>query len=172
MDRDTLKSVQAPLKKLYREDPEAAKVLMHSKGLVRIGDQACEVETASGKVVAGLHRAAGGDGSGVCSGDMLLDALVACAGVTLGAVATAMGLKIEKASLEAVGRMDFRGTMGISPDVPVGVEHIELHVNIESQESPEQLAKLMDLMERYCVIYQTFQQAPVVETSWSIVGPS
>ncbi len=169
MDRDTLKAVQTPLKKRYREEPESAKVSMQSRGIVRIGEQSCEVETASGKVVAGLHRAAGGDGSGVCSGDMLLDALVACAGVTLGAVATAMGLKIERATVEAVGKMDFRGTLGIAPDVPVGVEHIELHVNIQSQEPPEQLAKLMELIERYCVIYQTFQQPPIVETSWSIV---
>ena len=169
MDRDTLKAIQAPLKKRYREEPETAQVSLHSRGIVRIGEQTCEIETGSGKVVAGLHRAAGGDGSVACSGDMLLDALVACAGVTLGAVATAMGLKIEGASIDAVGRMDFRGTMGISPEVAVGVEHIELHVNLSSQEPPEQLAKLMDLMEKYCVIYQTFQQAPIVETSWSIV---
>lgn len=172
MDRETLKQVQAPLKQKYREQPDSAMVTMHSRGSVKISEQACEIDTASGKVVAGLHRAAGGDGSGVCSGDMLLDSLVACAGVTFGAVATAMNLKIRAANIEAIGKLDFRGTLGVSPDVAVGVQHVELHFTIDSDEAPEQLSKLMDLIERYCVIYQTLQQPPLVETSWSITGAS
>jgi uncharacterized OsmC-like protein len=128
------------------------------------------VSTASGKVIAGLHRAAGGDGSGLCSGDMLLDSLVACAGVTLSAVATSMGLNIANVKIEAIAKMDFRGTMGISPDVPVGIQHVELHFDIDSRENVEQLSKLVELTERYCVIFQTLQQTPIVETSWSVAG--
>jgi len=170
MNREQLREVQGPIKKLYRENAEAAVVEMRSQGTAVIGQQQCEVSTASGKVVAGLHRAAGGDGSGLCSGDMLLDSLVACAGVTLSAVATSMGLNIANVKIEAIAKMDFRGTMGISPDVPVGIQHVELHFDIDSRENVEQLSKLVELTERYCVIFQTLQQTPIVETSWSVAG--
>jgi uncharacterized OsmC-like protein len=101
---------------------------------------------------------------------MLLDSLVACAGVTLSAVATSMGLNIANVKIEAIAKMDFRGTMGISPDVPVGIQHVELHFDIDSRENVEQLSKLVELTERYCVIFQTLQQTPIVETSWSVAG--
>jgi uncharacterized OsmC-like protein len=159
MKADELRSVQAPLKERYREVPEAALVTLRARG--RLGEGvSCNVETAKALVVAGLHPATGGSGQSACSGDMLLEALVACAGVTLNAVATALGIELRDASLHAEGDLDFRGTLGVSKEVPVGFQSIRLQFTLDTDASEEQLATLMRLTERYCVVYQTLAHPP------------
>ena len=154
MNVEELKSLQAPLKQKYKDQPETAMVTL--KANARIGEGiTCKIETGKALVVAGIHPATGGDGLSLCSGDMLLEALVACAGVTLRAVATAIGVNLHDATISAEGDLDFRGTLGVSKAAPVGFKSIRLHFDLESDADQEQLALLMKLTERYCVVYQT-----------------
>src|SRR5690348_8908895 len=154
MDADEIKELQAPLKQKYRDDPQSAIVTL--RGQARLGEGiTCKVETGKALVEAGLHPATGGNGLSACSGDMLLEALVACAGVTLRAVATALGIELRDATVRAEGDLDFRGTLGISKDVPVGFKQIRLHFDLDTDASEEQIATLLRLTERYCVVYQT-----------------
>lgn len=157
MNSDELRALQGPLKAKYKEHPKEGLVVLRAKGDVGDG-LSCKVETGRALVVAGLHPATGGDGSAACSGDMLLEALVACAGVTLSAVATALGVELRSASIVAEGDLDVRGTLGVSKDVPVGIQNIRLIVTIESDATAEQLANVIRLTERYCVILQTLKQ--------------
>jgi len=164
MNAEELRSVQAPLKEHYREAPGAALITLSAQG--RIGEGlSCKVETGKALVVAGLHPATGGNGQSACSGDMLLEALVACAGVTLNAVATALGIELRNASLRAEGDLDFRGTLGVAKDVPVGFQDIRLEFTLDTDASEEQLATLMRLTERYCVVFQTLARPPALVVS-------
>jgi uncharacterized OsmC-like protein len=164
MNAETLRSLQAPLKERYRETPEAAMITLHAQG--RIGEGvSCRVETGKALVVAGLHPATGGSGQAACSGDMLLEALVACAGVTLNAVATALGIELRDATLRAEGDLDFRGTLGVSKEVAVGFKGIRLEFTLDTDASEEQLVTLMKLTERYCVVYQTLAHPPALAVS-------
>jgi uncharacterized OsmC-like protein len=158
MDSDALRAMQAPLKDRYREAPEAALVTLRAKG--RLGDEGvtCKVETGRALAEAGLHPATGGDGLSLCSGDMLLEALVACAGVTLKAVATALALPVTGGTVSAEGDLDFRGTLGVAKDAPVGFRAIRLRFEVEGDLTEEQRATLLKLTERYCVVYQTLRQ--------------
>ena len=164
MDASTLKSLQAPLKDKYRETPDAAVVTLNAEG--HIGDGVtCSVRTGKALIEAGLHPATGGNGMHACSGDMLLEALVACAGVTLNAVATALALKVRDARIKAEGDLDFRGTLGVAKDAPVGFRDIRLAFEIDGDLTDEELATLMKLTERYCVVYQTLRNAPAIAVS-------
>ena len=161
MKPEELKALQAPLKERYRERPEDAVVTLRARG--RLGEGiACRVDTAKGLVTAGLHPASGGDGSLACSGDMLLDALVACAGVTLNAVATAIAFPLADAEIEAEGDLDFRGTLGVARDAPVGFREIRLRFVLRTSAAPDEIANLVRLTERYCVVLQTLRQPPAV----------
>jgi uncharacterized OsmC-like protein len=164
MNTDELRSLQAPLKSLYRTDAGAALVTLKAHGVLDSERITCNVTTAGGLVAAGLHPAAGGDGLAACSGDMLLQALVACAGVTLGAVATALGLTVRGGTVSAEGDLDFRGTLGISKDVPAGFTAIRLRFILDSDATDEQLGNLLRLTERYCVVYQTLKSPPRTST--------
>jgi len=162
MHSEELKSLQAPIKAKYREDPPAALVTLRAEG--RIGEGlTCKIETGQALVAAGMHPATGGDGLSACSGDMLLEALVACAGVTLNAVATALGIHLRDATIRAEGDLDFRGTLGVSKEVPVGFQRIRLQFDLDTNANEEQLAALLRLTERYCVVFQTLQQPPKIE---------
>ena len=164
MNAEELRSVQAPLKEHYREAPGAALVTLRAHG--RLGEGlSCKIETGKALVVAGLHPATGGNGQSACSGDMLREALVACAGVTLNAVATALGIELRDASLKAEGDLDFRGTLGVSKEVPVGFQNIRLEFTLDTDASEEQLATLMRLTERYCVVFQTLARPPALVVS-------
>jgi len=157
MDAAELKALQAPLKQKYREQPGAALITLKARS--RIGEGiTCKLETGRALVEAGLHPATGGDGLSVCSGDMLLEALVACAGVTLRAVATALGVNLRDAFVSAEGDLDFRGTLAVDRAAPVGFRAIRLKFDLDSDASPEQLASLIKLTERYCVVYQTLSK--------------
>ena len=161
MDANELKALQAPIKERYKASPEAAVLTLHAEG--RLGEGVtCSVETGKAMIEAGLHPATGGSGMSACSGDMLLQALVACAGVTLNAVATALELKVRDARIRAEGDLDFRGTLGVAKDAPVGFRAIRLAFNIEGDLTDEQRATLMKLTERYCVVYQTLRAAPPI----------
>jgi uncharacterized OsmC-like protein len=162
MDSETLRARQAPLKSLYREDPASSVFTLKASGSLEEEGMTCKVATARGLAEAGLHPATGGDGLSLCSGDMLLEALVACAGVTLKAVATALDLSVRSGTVFAEGDLDFRGTLAISKEVPVGFREIRLRFELDSDASEEQLATLLKLTERYCVIYQTIKSAPVM----------
>lgn len=164
MTKDELRAKQAPLKEQYKTDPAKALVTLHSKGETANDGVCCNVETFAGKVNAGLHPAAGGDGSEACSGDMLLEALCACAGVTLKAVALAMDIEIKNAVIRAEGDLDFRGTLAVSKDAPVGFKDIRMFFDIDSDAGPEKIQKLIELTERYCVVYQTLRNGVSVET--------
>ena len=164
MNAEELRSVQAPLKERYRGTPEAAFITLRAQARLSEG-VSCKVETGKALVVAGLHPATGGSGLDACSGDMLLEALVACAGVTLNAVATALGIELRDVSLQAEGDLDFRGTLGLSKDVPVGFQSIRLRFTLDTEASDEQLAKLLRLTERYCVVYQTLAHPPTLEVT-------
>jgi len=170
MEAEQLKALQAPIKQRYRDEPQSAVVKVRSTGTLDPPSLMCRVATVGGEVAAGLHPAAGGDGSGACSGDMLLDALVACAGVTLNAVATSMGIAIRGGRISAEGEMDFRGTLGISKEVPVGLTRVQLQFMLDTDAEAAQLDKLIQLTERYCVIYQTLQHAPALDSDWSRSG--
>jgi uncharacterized OsmC-like protein len=162
MNADELRSLQAPIKQRYRDSPDAAQITLRARG--RLGDAAvsCRVETGKALVDAGLHPATGGDGTLACSGDMLLEALVACAGVTLRAVATALSIPVRGGTVSAEGDLDFRGTLGVARDAPVGFRAIRLRFELDSDAAPDQLAKLIELTERYCVIYQTLRHPPAL----------
>src|SRR5438105_6498420 len=154
MNAEELRSLQAPLKERYRQQPQTALITLRAAG--RLGEGVtCKIETGKAPVEAGLHPATGGDGLSACSGDMLLEALVGCAGVTLNAVATALGIRLRDARVRAEGDLDFRGTLGVSKDVPVGFKQIRLHFDLDTDASEEQRANLIRLTERYCVVYQT-----------------
>ena len=159
MNRDELRSLQAPLKQRYRDDPGAGIITLEAEG--RLGeDISCSVETSRALVEAGLHPAAGGTGAQVCSGDMLLQALVACAGVTLSAVAMSMGIALRGGRLRAEGDIDVRGTLGVAKDAPVGFRQIRLAIELDCDASSAERAKLVELTERYCVVYQTLRSGP------------
>ena len=163
MDSNQLKNIQAPLKDKYRNDPASAIITLKAQGVVAEGIS-CKIETGRSLIEAGLHPATGGNGTLACSGDLLLEALVACAGVTLSAVATAIGLKIISGNVRAEGDLDFKGTLGVSKEVPVGFKAIRLFFDIESEASSEEIGKLAKLTERYCVVYQTLRNAIEVQT--------
>src|SRR5688500_3672365 len=158
MDAESLRALQAPLKDKYREAPDAALVTLRAKGRLGEDGVTCKVETGRALAEAGLHPATGGDGLSLCSGDMLLEALVACAGVTLKAVATALALPITGGTVSAEGDLDFRGTLGVAKDAPVGFRAIRLNFAVEGDLTEEQRATLLKLTERYCVVYQTLRQ--------------
>lgn len=165
MDAGQLKAIQGPLKEKYKTDPRAALITLRAEG--RAGGLSCKVETGKALVEAGLHPATGGDGTAACSGDMLLEALVACAGVTLRAVATSIGVEVRDARITAEGDLDFRGTLGVSKDVPVGFRDIRLRVAVDSDASDEQIATLLKLTERYCVVLQTLRSSPPISAHMS-----
>ena len=166
MDADELKSLQAPLKQQYKNDPASAVVTLRASGRAT-GAVSCKVDTGRAIVEAGLHPATGGDGSLACSGDMLLEALVACAGVTLRAVATAIGVDLRDATVTAEGDLDFRGTLGVSKEAHVGFRDIRLRFDLETDASEEQRATLLRLTERYCVVLQTLRQPPAISAALS-----
>jgi uncharacterized OsmC-like protein len=168
MDAEHLKSIQGPLKERYRDDPQSALITLRAEG--RASGLSCKVETGKALVEAGLHPATGGDGTAACSGDMLLEALVACAGVTLRAVATSIGLELKEAKVTAEGDLDFRGTLGVSKGVPVGFVDIRLQFEIDTNASEEQAATLLKLTERYCVVLQTLRSAPTISARITRAG--
>jgi len=165
MDRTALQALQAPLKEQYKDKPEAAVWTLRADG--RLGEEnvSCSVETGRALIEAGLHEATGGTGMLACSGDMLLEALVACAGVTLNSVATAIGVEIREGVVRAEGDLDFRGTLGVVREVPVGFQRIRLFFDLDTGASEEQLATLIHLTERYCVVYQTLRHSPEISVS-------
>jgi uncharacterized OsmC-like protein len=166
MDRQQLRQIQAPLKERYREDPGAAVVTLAASG--RLGEGvSCSVETGRAIAAAGLHPATGGDGTQLCSGDMLLEALVACAGVTLRAVATSLGIAVESGSVRAEGDIDFRGTLAVDRDAAVGFRDIRLEFELETEASEEELETLLKLTERYCVVFQTLARPPALSARLS-----
>lgn len=170
MDVDTLRATQAPLKATYREDPSAAAITLHATGTVGAEEISCSVDTGAQLAKAGLHPGSGGDGTMLCSGDMLLEALVACAGVTMRAVATSMGLDVRGAIVRAEGDLDFRGTLGVDKAVPVGFQAIRLHVDLDGSISEEDAATLLRLTERYCVVLQTLRSTPPVAATLAQSG--
>jgi uncharacterized OsmC-like protein len=164
MDRDELRAVQAPLKERYREQPAAARVVLSASGRLG-GGVSCSVQTGRALAEAGLHPASGGDGSLLCSGDMLLEALVACAGVTLRAVATSLEIPVRGGTVSAEGELDFRGTLGVAKDAPVGFSAIRLAFELDADADEEQLATLLRLTERYCVVFQTLANPPALSAT-------
>jgi uncharacterized OsmC-like protein len=163
MDRETLRATQTPLKDQYRSDPGAALITLAAEGELG-ADQSCSVQTGRALVEAGLHTATGGDGSLACSGDMLLQALVACAGVTMMAVATSLGLDVT-GSVHADGDLDFRGTLGVDSDAPVGFRDIRLRFLLDTSATEAEVTKLLELTERYCVVFQTLSSPPTLEVA-------
>lgn len=171
MNADELRARQAPCKERYRSNPASAIQTLRARGRLGPDAPACTVETPLGPVQAGLHPAAGGDGSAACAGDMLLQALVACAGVTLTAVATALGIPLRGGSIEAEGDLDFRGTLAVDRSAPVGFTSIRLDYRLDTDADEAQRARLIELTERYCVVYQTIRAgAPVTTTSRRVGG--
>ena len=169
MNADELRSLQAPLKAQYRKRPETALVTLQAEG--RIGEGiTCKVGTGKARVEAGLHPATGGDGLSACSADMLLEALVGCAGVTLRAVATALGIPLRDATVRAEGDLDFRGTLGVSKDVPVGFKEIRLYIDLDTDAGEEQLTTLLRLTERYCVVYQTLSHSAKIHVLHRVIS--
>ncbi len=161
MNAEELRALQAPLKDQYRNAPDSAVVTLKAEG--RLGEGVtCKVDTGRALVTAGLHPATGGNGLAACSGDMLLEALIACAGVTLGAVATALGITLRDATLRAEGDLDFRGTLGVAKDAPVGFRDIRLAITLDTDATQEQIDSLLKLTERYCVVYQTLARTPAL----------
>ena len=165
MNREQLRALQEPLKERYRHDPETAVVTLRATGTLGEGIT-CSVATGRALVEAGLHSASGGDGLSLCSGDMLLEALVACAGVTLRAVATSLGLDVETGVVRAEGDLDFRGTLAVNKEAPVGFRSIRLSFDLETDASDDDLDTLLRLTERYCVVYQTIAATPGLTTTW------
>jgi uncharacterized OsmC-like protein len=166
MNATDLKNLQSPLKEKYREQPESAVITLKAQGKIGEGIS-CKVETGKALVEAGLHLATGGTGMLACSGDMLLEALVACAGVTLQAVGTAISVEIKGGTITAEGDLDFRGTLGVSKEVPVGFKNIRLQFDLDTNATDEQMASLKKLTERYCVVYQTLTKGVAIETKYS-----
>ena len=168
MKAEELRATQAPLKSRYKEDPNAARLTLRAHGDLSGEGIACSVETGRALVEAGLHPYTGGSGMQACSGDMLLQALVACAGVTLRAVATALGIEIRAGKVEAEGDLDFRGTLGVAKDAPVGFQAVRLRFQVDSPAAPADLEKLLQLTERYCVVLQTLRSAPQVKAELAV----
>src|SRR5437016_1333884 len=168
MNAEELKSLQAPLKQCYRDEPKAASITLRAKGKIGEG-VTCNVQTGKELVEAGLHPATGGDGLSACSGDMLLESLVACAGVTLRAVATALNIPLRDATVRAEGDLDFRGTLAVSKETPVGFQKIRLRFDLDTDATEEQVATLLKLTERYCVVYQTLVEPPKIDISSGVV---
>lgn len=164
-----LRAVQAPLKEKYRQAPEAAMITLKAQGQIGEG-VTCRVETGRALVQAGLHPATGGDGLSLCSGDLLLEALVACAGVTLKAVATAIEVELRSGTVRAEGDLDFRGTLGVSKETPVGFQRIRLHFDLDTDAPADKVATLIRLTERYCVVYQTLRHGPELATLYTVAG--
>jgi uncharacterized OsmC-like protein len=162
MEAAELRSLQAPLKDTYKRDPEAAFITLKARGSLDDQNIACKVETGRALAIAGLHPATGGSGLELCSGDMLLEALVACAGVTLKAVATALEIPLRAGSVSAEGDLDFRGTLGVAKDAPVGFAEIRLKFSLDTDAPQDKLDQLLKLTERYCVVYQTIRNGPPV----------
>jgi uncharacterized OsmC-like protein len=162
MNSAELRALQAPLKARYREHPEEATVTLRARARLDDTAVACKMETGSALIEAGLHPATGGDGLAACSGDMLLEALAACAGVTLRAVATALEIPIRGGTVNVEGDLDFRGTLGVTKDQPVGFQEIRLRFDLDTEAPAEQVSKLLSLTERYCVVFQTLRQPPPV----------
>jgi uncharacterized OsmC-like protein len=163
MDASALRAMQAPLKETYRSDPEAALVTLRAEGAIDDGSITCKVETGRALAVAGLHPATGGSGAELCSGDMLLEALVACAGVTLKAVATALGIELRSGRVSAEGDLDFQGTLGVDKGAPVGFRAIRLAFDVDTDAPSEQVDTLLKLTERYCVVFQTLNARPALD---------
>lgn len=170
MKADELRALQAPLKARYRDEPEAAVVTLKAEGDISGEGVACKVDTGRALVEAGLHPATGGSGLQACSGDMLLEALAACAGVTLKAVATALEVPLRGAKVKAEGDLDFRGTLGVAKDAAVGFREIRLNFELDTDATPEQIATLLKLTERYCVVYQTLRAGPPLALSHTIAA--
>jgi len=170
MKTDELRALQAPLKERYRESAASAVLTLRARGSLGCETLTCKVDTGRALVEAGLHPATGGTGLAVCSGDMLLEALTACAGVTLTAVATALGVPITGGTVTAEGDLDFRGTLGVVKDAPVGFRAIRLHFGLEGAASPEQVARVLELTERYCVVYQTLRNSPSLAITHTVSG--
>jgi uncharacterized OsmC-like protein len=162
MDSTTLRALQAPLKERYRESPEVALITLRAQGTLDDQNIACKVETGRALALAGLHPATGGSGAELCSGDMLLEALVACAGVTLKAVATALEIELRRGVVKAEGDLDFRGTLGVDKEAPVGFRAIRLAFELDSDAPQEKIDQLLKLTERYCVVFQTLNQKPAL----------
>jgi uncharacterized OsmC-like protein len=160
MDANALRAMQAPYKDKYKSDPNAAVITLKAHGTLDESKIACKVETGRALAIAGLHPATGGSGAELCSGDMLLEALVACAGVTLKAVATALDIPLKSGAVKAEGDLDFRGTLGVDKEAPVGFREIRLSFDLDTEASEEQIASLIKLTERYCVIFQTLNKPP------------
>ena len=165
MDAAGLRALQAPIKERYKADPKAGFITLKAKGTLDDSNIACKVETGRALAVAGLHPATGGSGMELCSGDMLLEALVACAGVTLKAVATAIEIPLKSGTVSAEGDLDFRGTLGVAKDAPVGFAQIRLRFDVDTDAPQDKLDQLLKLTERYCVVYQTIKSGPPVEVS-------
>ena len=163
MDAAALRSLQAPLKERYRSEPDAATITLRAQGSLDDQAIACKVETGRALAVAGLHPATGGSGMELCSGDMLLEALVACAGVTLKAVSTALAIPLKSGTVSAEGDLDFRGTLGVDKEAPVGFRQIRLRFDVETDAPQDKLDQLLKLTERYCVVYQTIAKGPPVD---------
>ncbi len=168
MKAEQLKSIQAPLKQQYKDQPDTAIITLNATGKIGEG-VTCKVDTGKLIAEAGLHPATGGDGSSLCSGDMLLEALVACAGVTLSAVATAIGVELRGATVKAEGDLDFRGTLAVSKDAPVGFKSLRLRFEMDTDASSEQIESLINLTERYCVVYQSLVNTPVITIEKTVV---
>jgi len=165
MDAAALRAMQAPLKDRYKSEPRSAMITLRAKGAIDDAHIACKVETGRALAVAGLHPATGGSGLELCSGDMLLEALVACAGVTLKAVATALEIPLKSGIVSAEGDLDFRGTLGVAKDAPVGFAQIRLRFDVDTEAPQDKLDQLLKLTERYCVVYQTLKSSPPIEVS-------
>ena len=172
MDAAGLRALQAPIKERYKRDPKAAVITLKARGSLDDSNIACKVETGRALVVAGPHPGTGGSGLELCSGDMLLEALVACAGVTLKAVATAIEVPLKSGTVSAEGDLDFRGTLGVAKDAPVGFARIRLRFDVESDAPQEKLDQLLKLTERYCVVYQTLKSGPPLEVVLHRAGTS
>ena len=165
MNANELRALQAPLKERYENEPKAAYITLKAKGSLDDTNVACKVETRRALAIAGLHPATGGSGLELCSGDMLLEALVACAGVTMKAVATALDIPLKSASVSAEGDLDFRGTLGVAKDAPVGFAQIRLRFDLDTAAPQDKLDQLLKLTERYCVVYQTIKNGPPVDVT-------
>jgi uncharacterized OsmC-like protein len=165
MDAAALRALQAPIKERYRNDPQAAVITLRARGMLDDANIACRLETGRALAAAGLHPASGGSGLELCSGDMLLEALVACAGVTLKAVATALDISVKSGTVSAEGELDFRGTLGVAKDAPVGFRAIRLRFDLDTDAAQDRLDQLLKLTERYCVVYQTIKAGPPVEVT-------
>ena len=165
MDAAELRAMQAPIKERYKNDPKAGLITLKAKGSIDDTNIACKVDTGRALAIAGLHPATGGSGLDLCSGDMLLEALVACAGVTLKAVSTALEIPLRTATVSAEGDLDFRGTLGVAKDAPVGFAQIRLRFDVDTAAPQEKLDQLLKLTERYCVVYQTIKSGPPVQVT-------